>query len=81
MHACGHDGHTAEVLGAARYLSETRNIDDQIEWLDDGNVLYSLPDEGPPATIRPDLWTVPADGTGAPRRLVIRAQSPAVVRG
>jgi hypothetical protein len=60
-------------------VGETRNVDDQIEWLDDRQIMYSLRDEGPPATIRPDVWAVSVDG-GAPRRLLTNALSPAVVR-
>ena len=52
-------------------LAETRSVDDQAEWLDDGNVLYS---------VGSDTWVVPADGSGAPRLFAPRAESPAVVR-
>ena len=33
MHACGHDGHTTMLLGAARYLAETRNFDGQVHFI------------------------------------------------
>ncbi|MBL4905819.1 MAG: amidohydrolase, partial [Sneathiella sp.] len=33
MHACGHDGHTAILLGAAKYLSETRNFDGTVNFI------------------------------------------------
>ncbi|MGH9037450.1 MAG: hypothetical protein ACRD0O_16970 [Acidimicrobiia bacterium] len=57
-------------------LAETRGIDDQIEWLDDSTVLYSV-DTGFGA---PDTFSVPADGTGKPTEFLTDGDSPAVVR-
>lgn len=55
-------------------LAETRSVDDQVEWLDDHQILYT------PPLPRPEIWAVPADGSGSPRMLVSNAVSPVVVR-
>ncbi|GIF13763.1 PD40 domain-containing protein [Actinoplanes teichomyceticus] len=67
------------ATGRSTLLAEKHSVDDQIEWLDGEHVLYGLPraGNGPSAS---DVWTVPADGTGAPRLFVPDAWSPAVVR-
>jgi len=59
--------------------SETRNVDDQVEWLDDQHLLYALPDEGPPATLATHIWQTSVDGTDTPRVFMRFASSPAVV--
>jgi hypothetical protein len=52
-------------------LAEARSVDDQVEWLDNQRILYGL---------SPDIWVVPADGSGSPRKFLSKALSPAVVR-
>lgn len=60
-----------------RYVSsETRNFDDQAEWLDNNTLIYGVPADA----FRHDIWAVPADGSSAPRLLIPHAFSPTVVR-
>lgn len=61
-------------------LAETRSVDDQVEWLDDSSVLYALADESAPTPMVTDVWTVDADGGGAPALVLKGASSPAVLR-
>jgi hypothetical protein len=56
---------------------ESRNIDDQVEWLDDNHILYAAQQEGSIAT---DIWVASLDGSQQPRIFVSQALSPAVVR-
>jgi hypothetical protein len=57
---------------------ETRNVDDQVEWIDDREIAYSLPDDTAPAAT--NSWALAIDGQSAPRLLAPLAYSPAVVR-
>jgi WD40 repeat protein len=57
-------------------LPETHTVDDQIEWLDNSTVAYSV-DTGIGA---PSIYAAAADGTGAPRLLIADADSPSVSR-
>jgi hypothetical protein len=61
-----------------RPLAETRSVDDQVEWLDDRAILYSLPaSQG--AGHATDRWRLGIDG-GVPTLFLSNAFSPAVVR-
>jgi WD40-like Beta Propeller Repeat. len=55
--------------------AETRSVDDQAAWLDNSTLSYALRrNDG-----TPDLWTVRADGSGAPTLLLANASSPAAL--
>ena len=64
------------ATGDVRPLAETRSVDDQVEWLDDGRILYALPHGSGSSAI----WAVAADGTGEPVMMRADAYSPTVVR-
>lgn len=55
-------------------LSEPRSVDDQAVWHDDRTLTYALPGD-----YGADLYTIPADGTGTPRRISTAAVSPAYI--
>ncbi|GAA0596076.1 hypothetical protein [Streptomyces crystallinus] len=57
-------------------LAERRGVDDQAAWLDDRTLAYALPGRDGRAS---DVWSVPADGTGAPRLVAPGGSSPVAV--
>jgi len=60
-------------------LPETRNLDDQIEWLDDEHVLYAIAEPGA-APVRSSVWKLRTDGSQPPTLFIADAASPAIVR-
>ena len=65
--------------GVDHALAETRSVDDQVEWLDNQTVLYSIP--RPDSGAISDIWSVSASGTGTPKVFIAGASSPSVFSG
>jgi len=66
------------ATGLERPLSETRSVDDQVEWLDNEHVLYSL---ARPGSAQADVWMADVRSRARPVRFMRDASSPAVVTG
>ncbi len=73
--------HVLEIgTGKETALAETRSADDQVEWFDDHQIMYALPEGTTRTSAVTNVWLTPADGSGAPRLLVEGAYSPVVIR-
>lgn len=76
------------ATGREYELAETRSVDDQVSWLDDERILYSLTADGEPtpstddgqSTVSTNVWVAAADGGGRPEIYLENASSPVVVR-
>ena len=62
-------------------LSEKRSIDDQLEWLDNRHVLYSVPSNDDGSSPSTDVWRVAVDARTPPELFLRNAYSPAIARG
>jgi hypothetical protein len=60
--------------------AETRNVDDQVEWLNNREILYAMPKTDQQSTAGTDIWAITADASAPPRLLLPFAFSPAVLR-
>jgi hypothetical protein len=58
-------------------LPEPKNVDDQVEWLDDSTLLYGLARDGEAGDS--DVWSIASDGKTTPTLLIEHAWSPSVV--
>jgi len=60
-------------------LGEKRSVDDQLEWLDNDHVLYTLPETETGSSASTNIWLAAADGATAPTLFLKKAYSPSVV--
>lgn len=73
--------HTLDLAtGVETALPEKRSVDDQLEWLDNAQVLYALPESEKQASPSTNIWRIAADGSSAPELFLKKASSPSVVR-
>lgn len=61
-------------------LPEQRNVDDQVEWLDNDQILYGLPETEQASSAVVNTWAIHRNGLSRPRLLIPNASSPVVVR-
>lgn len=64
-----------KTMAETAVWTESRSVDDQVEWLDTAHVMYHLTGGSTPA----DIWVAAVDGSSPPRLLVPGAYSPAAV--
>jgi len=60
-------------------LGEKRSVDDQLEWLDNDHVLYTLPETETGSSASTNIWLAAADGATFPTLFLKKAYSPSVV--
>ncbi|MFF2843818.1 TolB family protein [Paenarthrobacter sp. NPDC057981] len=66
------------ATGRESVLAEKRSVDDQIEWLDEQNLLYGLPDETTDGDS--NIWKLGTEPGAQPSMFIAHAWSPSVVR-
>jgi hypothetical protein len=68
------------ATGKETPLQEKRSVDDQLEWLDSGHVLYSVPGTEDDSSGSTNVWMIAADGKTGPSVYLRTAYSPSAVR-
>jgi hypothetical protein len=66
------------ATGRESMVGENRNVDDQVEWLDNSTVLYGLARMNAPGDS--DVWSASIDGNSVPTVFIPHAWSPSVIR-
>lgn len=66
------------ATGKETLLPVKGSVDDQAEWLDNGTLLYGMPDESKPGDS--NVYSIPIDGKTGPTLFLAHAWSPSVVR-